>query len=534
MSFEITTKVLHCTEHEAFKSQRADYREGYDRTLEVEVKDLDDAALKDLSNAAVKGEDKQIAFACEAILSARGGKFDRPIPNFKAFAPMLEFFLKDGIIDGWIYVQEDDGLFYPQLVTAITFFPARRQGDVPSVIISTTYYGLKHREEIGVQRDSYSFIPSNVSRKKISDALTKKGIYKETEALKRSYLRQMRNFSEKVENEFAKQFLLTGEILSTSQQWGDREYKETEKAIEGRKVIHDTAPDDWGSISEHAPSSLFEESGAIPRHPVVSVYDLKTHYVHVVNGEFLTIYKYDSSLREKLILPQTHRDLLDVLTTDMSVLTSDIISGKSAGNVILNKGPAGVGKTLTAEVYAELIRKPLLSVHSGLLGVTVTDIHKHLEKVFNLSKRWDCVLLLDEADVFVEQRGHSVEQNAICAEFLRTLEYFDGLLFMTTNRPNDIDEAIVSRCAAIIQYDPPKGDDCIAIWKVMAKQFGMDLSDKLVQDLLVLFPSIRPRDIKMIMRLSLRMAKSKNQKLDIETFRKAGMFRAVEMSHKSR
>lgn len=53
-------------------------------------------------------------------------------------------------------------------------------------------------------------------------------------------------------------------------------------------------------------------------------------------------------------------------------------------------------------------------------------------------------VLLDEADVFVVERGNNIEQNVTVAEFLRTLEYFDGLLFMTTNRPAEIDEALTS------------------------------------------------------------------------------------------
>ena len=59
--------------------------------------------------------------------------------------------------------------------------------------------------------------------------------------------------------------------------------------------------------------------------------------------------------------------------------------------------------------------------------------------------------LLDEADVFVLERGLDLVQNAIVAEFLRTLEYFDGLLFLTTNRMNGVDEAILARCAAVIE-----------------------------------------------------------------------------------
>lgn len=41
----------------------------------------------------------------------------------------------------------------------------------------------------------------------------------------------------------------------------------------------------------------------------------------------------------------------------------------------------------------------------GDLGTTATDVEKALETSFNLASRWDCVLLLDEADVFLAERS---------------------------------------------------------------------------------------------------------------------------------
>lgn len=167
--------------------------------------------------------------------------------------------------------------------------------------------------------------------------------------------------------------------------------------------------------------------------------------------------------------------------------------------------------------------------HSGALGTTAEAIEKNLKVIFQRGSRWNCVLLLDEADVFVVQRGNNIEQNAIVAEFLRTLEYFDGLLFMTTNRPDDIDEAIISRCAAIIDYAPPTAADAAAIWRVMAAQFQAELGDELIAELVALFPEIAPRDIKMLFRLALRVATAKKEPLTVKTFRRCAMFRAIKM-----
>jgi hypothetical protein len=46
----------------------------------------------------------------------------------------------------------------------------------------------------------------------------------------------------------------------------------------------------------------------------------------------------------------------------------------------------------------------------------------------------DLVILLDEADVFMQSRdSKSLERNKFVAIFLRLLEYFEGILFLTTN-----------------------------------------------------------------------------------------------------
>ena len=55
-------------------------------------------------------------------------------------------------------------------------------------------------------------------------------------------------------------------------------------------------------------------------------------------------------------------------------------------------------------------------------------------------------MLLDEADIFLAERNtENIDRNALVSVFLRNLEYFDGILFMTTNRLGAIDDAFQSR-----------------------------------------------------------------------------------------
>ena len=141
--------------------------------------------------------------------------------------------------------------------------------------------------------------------------------------------------------------------------------------------------------------------------------------------------------------------------------------------------------------------------------------------------RWNAVLLLDEADVYIRRRDNDLEHNAIVAEFLRTLEYFSGLLFMTTNRTGDVDDAILSRCIATIQYETPDRADASRLWRLQADQFGATLDDELVEALTAAYPTASGRDIKELMKLATRYAKAKQTALSEDVFRLCAQFRAI-------
>lgn len=539
MSLTVSAELVSATSTEAFKGHRADAKRLQDdRELTIDTNKLDAEGLSDLIAAANLVRDTKTARAVESIMLARSGRFDKPVPNFKAFKGVLETFLKADHINGWIYVTGDDGKLYPQLVTSVTYDDGMTYGRTksnPTVTISTTSYGFfrdgNFKEKFGVHQASHSFYPHLVANRRLADILATEGIYKETQALREAHMASLERHYKTTQNAFAKQFRVNGAACH----YEDDHHNRRGQEMKGRRVIHDLETKDYGSAHSHADSYIFDNDvetsgvGPVPEHPVVKVFDLRTHEFFWVHSDNMVPYEYDMTLREKLVLPATHRDLLDVLTTDIGAFVNDFIEGKSAGNVILCKGIPGVGKTLTSEVYAELIERPLYSIHSGSLGTTAGAIEKNLKRIFQRGKRWDSVLLLDEADVFVVQRGNNIEQNAIVAEFLRALEYFDGLLFMTTNRAEDIDEAIISRCAAIIDYAPPNAKDAAAIWRVMAAQYKTTLSDELIDQLGDLFPDIAPRDIKMLLRLALRVAAAHNEPLTLATFRRCAMFRAIKM-----
>ena len=129
-----------------------------------------------------------------------------------------------------------------------------------------------------------------------------------------------------------------------------------------------------------------------------------------------------------------------------SNVVDDLVSGKGNGIVALLHGAPGSGKTLTAECVAEAFQKPLYHVTCGDIGTDASRVESRLEEIFDYSTTWGAILLLDEADIFLQDRDYaSLKRNALVSMFLRALDYFSGILFLTTNRAAAFDQAFQSR-----------------------------------------------------------------------------------------
>jgi SpoVK/Ycf46/Vps4 family AAA+-type ATPase len=77
-----------------------------------------------------------------------------------------------------------------------------------------------------------------------------------------------------------------------------------------------------------------------------------------------------------------------------------------------------------------------------------------LSQIFKIVSRWGAILLLDEADVFLERRSsQDLVRNGLVSVFLRKLEYCEGIMFLTTNRVSEFDEAILTRVHLMLRFD---------------------------------------------------------------------------------
>lgn len=146
---------------------------------------------------------------------------------------------------------------------------------------------------------------------------------------------------------------------------------------------------------------------------------------------------------------------------------NDFVRNKGEGRIFLLHGSPGVGKTCTAECVAELTRRPLLSLTSGDISTSMSTWHveHNLRYFLTLGERYGALVLLDEADVYLEERrSRDLHRNGLVSIFLRALEYYRGVLFLTTNRVESFDPAFTSRIHVALHYQRLGDADRARIW----------------------------------------------------------------------
>lgn len=178
---------------------------------------------------------------------------------------------------------------------------------------------------------------------------------------------------------------------------------------------------------------------------------------------------------DSLVLPDNQKSIVKALVESHTFQASrnidDVIQGKGRGLVAVLHGPPGTGKTLTAEGIAELLKCPLYMVSAGELGTNPRELEAELNKILDIAHSWGAVLLLDEADVFLEKRTiQDIHRNALVSIFLRLLEYFQGILFLTTNRVETFDDAFQSRIHVALRYGELTVKAKRSVWKMFLEK----------------------------------------------------------------
>jgi ATPase family associated with various cellular activities (AAA) len=245
--------------------------------------------------------------------------------------------------------------------------------------------------------------------------------------------------------------------------------------------------------------------------PFIRVFSLDMKSYVLVDVRDVKEHVYQTGAIDKLVLPPELKSIVSSVFCAQNVF-GDLFSGRHGGMVILANGKAGIGKTLSAEVYAEETKRPLYVLEMGELGVDLDRVEKALQMIFARAARWNTVLLFDEADIFLAKRTESdLERNAIVGVFLRLLDQYKGFLFLTTNRADAMDHAFVSRITLRLDYPDLSVETKANIWQLMLQSAGIELDGDVMQ---LAAHNINGRQIRNVVRLL--KATSNASKMNVE------------------
>jgi hypothetical protein len=163
-------------------------------------------------------------------------------------------------------------------------------------------------------------------------------------------------------------------------------------------------------------------------------------------------------------------------TNNKGMPAVDPISRKGKGCIFLCYGPPGTGKTLTAESIAEKLHRPLWTVSALELMPDVETVEENLIEILDIAYSWRAIVLMDEADIYLEKRISSAAdptRNVITGIFLRVLNYNKGVLFLTTNHVTALDDAFRSRISMFIRYHPLTLSQRAKVWETLLSGVGL-------------------------------------------------------------
>ena len=129
------------------------------------------------------------------------------------------------------------------------------------------------------------------------------------------------------------------------------------------------------------------------------------------------------------------------------------------GLTLLFSGPSGTGKTLLAQALASNVQRPLVSLSAADLpeGEGLENV---LRDLFAEATMRDAIVLVDECEA-VLGKGDKRKATAF-----KGIEDFDGILVLTTNHPEALDEALERRIIFHLPFEIPDAPLRRQIWEV--------------------------------------------------------------------
>lgn len=158
-------------------------------------------------------------------------------------------------------------------------------------------------------------------------------------------------------------------------------------------------------------------------------------------------------------------------------------TGSARGLSMLFEGSPGTGKTMAASIIANELGLALFKVDlSKMMSKYIGDTEKSLDEVFNIAERSSAVLLFDETDALFGKRSEIKDSrdkyaNVETSYLLQKMDEYGGIIIMTTNFKQNIDDAFMRRITYIIHFPQPDAALRLQLWEnVFPKEAPVDQS----------------------------------------------------------
>ncbi|PMD60193.1 uncharacterized protein K444DRAFT_503323, partial [Hyaloscypha bicolor E] len=177
------------------------------------------------------------------------------------------------------------------------------------------------------------------------------------------------------------------------------------------------------------------------------------------------------------------------------------------------------------EAVSEYLKRPLYSISIRELLRNITELEDRLSRIFQITSYWNAIFLLDEADIFLKSYSlNNLTRNGLVSIFLCKLEYYKGILFLTTNRVGQFNKAILSRIYLLLRYKGLTQVIRRQVWRNFLSRAAtssgdIDIKDEELEELTI--PKLNGRQIKNIMSVAQAFARKERSKIEFLYTKKA-------------
>ncbi|KAJ9122520.1 hypothetical protein QFC22_001949 [Naganishia vaughanmartiniae] len=267
-----------------------------------------------------------------------------------------------------------------------------------------------------------------------------------------------------------------------------------EEAVESQaaEFISSCGINDKNAADSQSPIAESTEKAAEPlRDPVVEeIKKDKTLNMHEKRllGCIVDPTKLSSTSFDDVLLPDKTIDAVrSVVTLPLiypEAFNTGILAQHATGNALLF-GPPGTGKTLLARALARESGARMIAVQpSDVTDMYVGEGEKLVKAVFSLARRLSpCIVFLDEVDSLFGARssqssGGAQAHRQILTEFMQEMDGLSSasknkehriVVIGATNRPYDLDEAVLRRLPRRLLVDLPGQKERQAILRILLK-----------------------------------------------------------------